>query len=145
MEMPRVRNVPPLASSGIRTRKRCDDDSASTENDSMRPLAPEPRRSKRRRTLLVDAFSSISLKREGDEMPESHGHKRNSRPNQTKRKDESLDNEDADSSQAVAEDDGGYTTNSSLEVEDGDTEDYGEDEPMLSDKEATKKDVERKV
>jgi hypothetical protein len=141
--MPRVRIVPPLVSSGIRTRKRCDDDSASTENDSMRPLAPPSRRSKRRRTLLVDAFSSISLKKEG-EGDESQGRKANSRPNQPKRKDESLD-EDADSSQAVAEDDGGYTTNSSLEVEDGDTEDYGEDEPMLSDKEATKKDVERKV
>jgi hypothetical protein len=144
MEMPSVRIVPPLVSSGIRTRKRCDDDSASTENDSMRPLAPESRRNKRRRTLLVDAFSSISLKKEGDKLSESYGRTKNSRPNQTKRKDESLD-EDADSSQAVAEDDGGYTTNSSLEVEDGDTEDYGEDEPMLSDKEATRKDVERKV
>jgi hypothetical protein len=102
-------------------RRKRDDDSASTENDSMRPVA-EPRRNKRRRTIL-DAFNSISLKAPGTE---DHY-------------------EDADSSKAVAEDDVGYTTNSSLEEEDEGVSDVGDNEPMLSDKEAKTKDAERKV
>lgn len=128
-----VRVVPTVP--GMRTRKRGDDDSCSTENDSMRPLA-DPRRTKRARRTILDAFSSISLKkqRNGGSTPGDGG-----------AEDQLLLDEDADSSRAVAEDDGGYTTNSSLEEEDGVTDDCDDDEPMLSDKEAIKKDVERKV
>lgn len=156
--------IPPLVP--VRARKRCDDDSASTENDSMRPLAPEPRRAKRRR--LLDAFSSISLQKE-EELASTSGMEVASPRRKSADKNRSSDtiinnmvasssprcatlpgksdDNDADSSQAVAEDDDGYTTNSSLDVEDGDTEDGAEDEddPMLSDKEASKNDVERKV
>jgi len=100
---------------GVR-RKRTEDDQSSGSSsdaiDSMRPVAPKPR--KRRRTIL-SAFSSIDIGK-----GESGG-----------------EEEDADSSQAVVDDEGyeEYSTSSSLEDEDDG------DMKLLSDKEQ----AERKV
>lgn len=97
-----------------RTRKRSPDDndsSSSSAIDSMRPVVA-PR--KRRKTFL-DAFNSITLQKDSDAGD---------------------DEEDADSSQAVADDgEGDYLTTSSLEEEEDEVD------PFLSDKE----EAERKV
>lgn len=96
-----------------------DDSSTSSDAiDSMRPVAPKPR--KRRRTI-TDAFNSIQLRNESDE--------------------------DADSSQAVGGEDNGYSTSSSLE-DDEDVQDERETHchhELLSDQEEAKLETERKI
>ena len=104
-----------------RKREHEDDDTLSTTNDSMRPLA-EPRkpRRKRQRTIL-DAMHSISLKPEFED--------------------------DADSSQAVASQDDYYYSDTSSLDDDTAIQDYASPDTslLLSDKEKLQKQVERKV
>jgi hypothetical protein len=99
--------------SPIGRRKRDDDSScASSALDSLRPVVPPK---KRRRTTILDAFQSICLYKGGEEVG---------------------DEEDADSSQAVADwgnGDEACSTDSSL--------DDDEDNRLLSDKQ----EAERKV
>lgn len=107
---------------GIR-RKRTDEDnnssgSSATGIDSMRPVVPASHRRKRRRTIL-NAFQSISLQQHvGD------------------------DDEDADSSQAVAEYGAGeHSSTSSLEDDYDHAEDDDGDARFLSDREETERKV----
>lgn len=101
--------APPPGTAGFDNHSQVDEASSASSSqaaDSMRPLAPPAR--KRRRTIL-DAFQSINIQNE--------------------------DEEDADSSQAVADIEGEDVSDSTIEDEES------QEDPLLSDRE----EAERKV
>ena len=127
--------------------------SSFAEVDSMRPVAPRAR--KRRRTIL-DAFNSISLTNSNNKKQKnqtsSHQQANPSNPNNSNtgtEGEETEDGADADSSQAVADEDGrdheDITTSSIDDYdddEDGDGQDMVDDSCLLlSDKEEAQRNV----